>query len=453
MTRTVVLFPGQGGYAPGIFAYLHREHPSIAATLGRVEQVAEVPSQRVIRITDLLLDPDAPGPRELATTDPGRLHLAIFGTEIVIFQLLTQEYGIQPDLVMGHSFGEIAALTAAGAYPLDDGIRMVCLRDRALQEAPPPPGGMLAVSAGSRRADALIAAVDDWNTVIATYNSPEQVVVSGSTRGLEAVATVAAALGLRATRLDVSYPFHNRLLAQAAHIFRRGIGDIRPQPLRHRLYSPLLGKYADDLGRPSADATRLLSCHLTSPVRFADAVRAVHADGCRIFIECGPGAVLTGLAAATVPGITALAPLRERADAEGFAASLTAREPVPTATVAAGEAAATTTEAVTTPPGPGTDPVLAADLRATGLFDRLRRLYAETVGYPANVFEPSLDLEADLGIDSLTQTALLSKAIESEGLPEPPTGVRIADHPTLESVAELIGGLATESGRAHQERL
>lgn len=284
---------------------------------------------------------------------------------------------------------------------------------------------MTAVGCGYRRACGLLAAVDDWNTVAAADNSPEQVVVSGPLGGLDAVRGVAMALGLRATRLPVPYPFHNPMLAGAAEVFTRSAQCVRSKPLARRVYSPLLGRYLEG---SLDDAAEFLAGHLTRPIGFLAAVRAAHADGYRTFVECGPRALLTSLVTACVPGVVAISPLRRRVDASGFRAAL-------------GEASSPD-GAVSVPAQRVELPSAAATTSREGILARLQTLYAESVGYPAEVLEPHLDLEADLGLDSITQTELLARALEMHGSHVPRESVSVARYATLGSIADLINGSA-----------
>jgi [acyl-carrier-protein] S-malonyltransferase len=417
MSRTVVLFPGQGGYLPGALADLARDHRSVAQTLADVDAASEGAA-----IASLLRDLGAPGLEELASTDPARLHLAVLAAGLAVFRLLTGEYGVSPDLLIGHSLGEITALAAAGVYGLEDAVRIVRLRDEAFAQAPPREGGMVAVSCGYRRARGLLSAVDDWNTVAAADNSPGQVAVSGPSAGLETVRAVAAAVGLRATRLPVPYPFHNHMLAEAAESFARSTLFLRPKPLAVRVYSPLLGRYLEE---PQEEVAELLAGHLIRPIGFLTGVRAAHADGYRVFVECGPRALLTGFVTASVPEVVTVSPLRRRADAAGFSAALA-------------ESLATMDSPAEGSARRAEPPSASARQPREEILARLRVMYADAVGYPAEVFEPHLDLEADLGVDSIIQTELLARALKEHGSDAPPGSVSVARYATLESIADLL---------------
>ncbi|MFK0291868.1 acyltransferase domain-containing protein [Streptomyces sp. NPDC090442] len=432
--RTAFLFPGQGGYLPGVFLHLISSHRTIRDTLDEIDALAAERSRSPV--AELLTDKDAPPLQELVETEPARLHLAIFAAGMATFRLLTEEYGVGCDMVAGHSFGEITALTAAGVYRLREGAEIVCLRDDAFAECPPPPGGLLALNTGHRRAAHILGAVDAWDVVIAADNSPEQVVVSGPLAALGRVGSIAETLGLRATHLRAPYPFHHPLLAPAAERFAKGVADIPRRTPRVKVFSPLLAREVST----GDDATEVVVGHLTRPVRFSDSVRALRGYDVRRFVEAGPRTTLTDLVVQTVPAVETLAPLRRRTDSQALrTALLPPGSEVPPAPEATGVPA--TSEPVPAPhpdpPPPGSD----SGPSAAQVLEELREMYAEAVGYPVEVFEPGVELEADLGIDSIQQTELFAQIITRHGLAVDRSALRITNYSTLESVAELVVSL------------
>jgi [acyl-carrier-protein] S-malonyltransferase len=313
--RLAFLFPGQGSYVPGLFGKLADRCPVVTDTLsavdGAVARLGHGP------VSPALLSSGAPTLQQLADSQPTTLHLAIFAASVVTFRLLT-ECGVRPDVLLGHSFGDLIALTVSGAWSLDDGIRLVVLGDEALRGPATPRGGMVALDCGARRAGDLLAAVGERHLGVAADNSPDQVVVSGPHAELARLGRVAAAFGVSATRLRVPHPFHNRILAGTAKKFTTEVAAIRRRPPRLRVYSSILGRYVTG----TADVDRIVTGHLTTPVRFLDAVRRVNADGVGEFVECGPKGTLTRLVSGTLPGVGVTAPLRRRTDWETWSADL-----------------------------------------------------------------------------------------------------------------------------------
>ncbi|HEY8984294.1 MAG TPA: acyltransferase domain-containing protein [Streptomyces sp.] len=417
MPRRVVLFPGQGAYIPGALAALAETEPSVGEVLAEVDRAAV----RLGRapVSRLLLDTRAPTLGELVTGAPQDLHLAILASEIALFRLLTERFGVEPDVLLGHSFGELVALVAAGVHDLEHGVALVAARDDAFAACPPAAGGMVALEVSAARAGHLLAALAEGEVCLAADNGPRQCVVSGPAEPLERVRKAAEAVGIPATSLRVPYAFHSHGLAGVAHAFADRVRELTPRPARYRLYSAILGRYVDD-GSQAA----LVSAHLVRPTRFADAVRALHAEGVEEFVECGPKGVLSDLVTSVSPGVRAVAPLRRRVDAGEFAAALGAEE--------------STTVLDTPPPGTGN----AHD----ELVRSLRELYAQALGYPPEVLTGDADLEADLGVDSIKQVELFSQALERHGRRQPPDGHRLTNHTTLDALAELLLGLPAAAG-------
>ncbi|QNP68166.1 acyltransferase domain-containing protein [Streptomyces roseirectus] len=479
MPRCVVLFPGQGAYVPGALGALAETESVVGEVLAEVDRAAAGLGRDPV--SRLLLDTRAPTLGELVEGAPQDLHLAIFASEAALFRLLTERLGVRPDVLLGHSFGELVALVAAGVHGLADGVALVAARDEAFAACPPRAGGMVALEVSAVRAAHLVAALAESEVCVAADNGPRQSVVSGPKGALGRVRKAAEAVGIGATELRVPYAFHSHGLAGVAHDFAARAGRLVPRPARHLLYSAILGRYVD--GGP-ADHAALASAHLVRPTRFADAVRVLHAEGADVFVECGAKGVLTDLVTSIAPGVRAVAPLRRRVGGEEFAEAVRRavgaedvagvrsgagaenvarlrsgpgardvvaawREPVvdgaaarrgPAAPGGAREwPAHTPRPAPETPPRPVDrtphSPALPTHPELVGV---LRDLYAQALGYPPDVLTPDADLEADLGVDSIKQVELFSQALDRYGRALPPDGHRLTSHTTLDALAELL---------------
>ncbi len=477
--RTAFLFPGQGSYLPGLFDKLVDHYPVIDEVLTTVDEVAAGLGRA--SVSPMLLDTDSPTLQELVDTDPPALHLTIFAASVTAFRLLAEEGGVRPDVLLGHSFGELTALTAAGALDLADGAYLVAQRDESLWRSTAPRGGLVAVNCGARRARDLLGALDEWQLSVAADNGPDQVVISGPDEALSRLQEASGALGLTATRLRIPYPFHNRLMLDAADDFAARTAEVPKRVPRLPVYSSILGRYVDDV----ADVEQAIRGHLVMPVRFLDAIRAVHADGVRGFVESGPKGVLVDLVSRIVPDVVTAAPLRQRADRRALLVGVAdflggdkgRREPARADAVSAPasksqrpdaahgriggaggrrqeerlaarrEQVPVTAPAPTHPERPPT--AVAGHRRAPGagldreeVLDAVRRLYADMVGYPSDVFESGTDLEADLGIDSIKQTEAFARICDHFGVPESVADVRLTDYPTVDAIADLVVELA-----------
>ncbi|GAA3688265.1 hypothetical protein GCM10022267_88760 [Lentzea roselyniae] len=415
----VFLFPGQGAYLPGAFRHL-AEEPIITELLSEVDEVAT--SLGAAPVTTLLMREDAPSLDDLLSRSPAQLHVAIFAAELALYRLLTRRHGIQPDVLLGHSFGELTALTAAGVFDLRQGLRLVIARDAAFADCPPEPGAMVALGTSADRARHVIGAVGRWDLCLAADNGPQQTVVSGPEEDLGQLMRVAETLGITARRLSVPYSFHNPGLAGVAERFIERIRELTPRVPVRRVHSAVLSRDVCD----STDVAALVAAHLVRPTYFLGAVRALRAEGVEIFLECGPRGTLSDLIAGFLPDTTVIAPLRRRVTGPDLDRLL---EPVPHHQASIPDQRGTTTVAEPAPVRGREE-----------LISDLRTIYAETLGYPVEMLTADADLEADLGIDSITQTELFAKAVtaSSRSLPADDSDVRPTSFTTLRALSDFL---------------
>ncbi len=199
---------------------------------------------------------------------------------------------LQPVALAGHSLGEITALAAAGAVSPEDGLRLVALRGRLMEQAAQATdGGMMAVRGSRAEIEPLTR---DSGVAVANDNSPRQVVLAGATADLEALE------GVRGKRLPVAGAFHSALMAPAVE----GLRTV----LRETTFSePAVPVLSCVTAAPFGDVRHELAAALTSPVRWVDVLGELHRRGVRRFVETGPGSVLTGLVRRTLDDAEALA--------------------------------------------------------------------------------------------------------------------------------------------------
>ncbi|MEV4430466.1 acyltransferase domain-containing protein, partial [Streptomyces sp. NPDC049602] len=408
--ETVFLLPGQGGYTPGLFA--DDGSPEVREVLDTADRIAAEFGRD--GVSHLLTRPDAPSAADLVRADSFALQLAVFTAAVGSFRIAERQD--TPDVVVGHSMGEIAALTVAGAFSPADGARLVCHRSEALLAHCPADGGMVALELPAARAAHLVGAVADRGLAVAVSNAPRQTVVSGPDEAVGVVARLAGAMGVQATRLNAPFPFHSPMLGVAAHAFGEAITGIRQHPLRRAVYSPVAGGYLQD----DTDLKALLVRQLTAPVQFMAAVRELHADGARRFVECGR-AGLSGLVRRSVPEVDTTRTARTRG-------AETAAAPTPA-------------ESAPAVPVPVPAPATASRPSVAEVLDELRELYASALGYPVEVITGDADLEADLGIDSLKRAEMLGKVSAHFGLGESAVDGRFVAQPTLADLADLIASV------------
>ncbi|MFM1920233.1 MAG: S-malonyltransferase [Candidatus Hydrogenedentota bacterium] len=284
------LFPGQGSQKPGMGADFYESCPAARETL----DVAA--SQMPEGFLDTLFHGEADAVNDTRFAQP-----ALLAVEVAITRVL-RERGLSPSACAGHSLGEIPALVACGTLAYEDALPLVRERARLMSENVPA-GGMAAVM--GIEPDAIAAALPE-GVNIANYNSPAQIIISGSAEALEAAATALKEAGAkRVMPLKVSGPFHSPYMRPAAEAFAACLSSIALQAPSCRFISSVSGQPESDPERIRA----LLAEQLTSPVRWMDVMRHIDMP----CIEIGPGGVLAGLAK-RIEGAPAVTPLATTGD-------------------------------------------------------------------------------------------------------------------------------------------
>lgn len=201
-------------------------------------------------------------------------------------------YGLQPDFVAGHSYGEYVALCAAGAIGTDTLFELSELRGRiAAEAARTSPGAMAAVDADGARVAALITQ-HGLGISVANLNAPDQTVIAGSTEAIEAAARVLCKASMRVKQLPVTAAFHCPLMGAARDSLAAQLTTIEFDRPRVPVFS---NTTAGPYPQAAAEVRALLARHLCEPVRFVEEIDHLYAAGARVFIETGPGLVLSGM--------------------------------------------------------------------------------------------------------------------------------------------------------------
>ena len=213
------------------------------------------------------------------------------GAACVAMLGLLRKLGCEPDVVAGHSYGELVALHAAGVLSAPALAELSQARGRFMREAGQGvAGSMAALLAGPDDVERLIREVPGVQA--ANWNGPKQTVIAGPTAAVKQALDLAAARGIQGRILPVSSAFHTPMVAPAREPLALLAGRLLVQSPDRPVYSNL------DASPHPADLAAIagrLGDHLAGPVRFADMIEAMHRDGARVFVEVGPGSILTPL--------------------------------------------------------------------------------------------------------------------------------------------------------------
>ena len=292
----VLLFPGQGSQKPGMGKDLAERYASARETFERVDDAVGVPLSRLC----------FEGPaEELTLTHNAQPALLAHGA--ALWSIIRPHLNGHVRAAAGHSLGEFSAYVAANALSVEDGARLVRRRGELMLEAGTRrPGAMAAVLGVLNQPieDVCRAASDAGEVVPANYNAPEQVVVSGEVSGVDrAIDLVKAAGAKRAVKLNVSGAFHSPLMEFAREGLKTALDDAD-------LSDPRFPVFSNVTERPcttAADATDTLLRQLTSPVRWTGLVRNLaQRHPAALFVELGPGNVLTGLVKRIAPELNTM---------------------------------------------------------------------------------------------------------------------------------------------------
>jgi acyl transferase domain-containing protein/NAD(P)H-dependent flavin oxidoreductase YrpB (nitropropane dioxygenase family)/acyl carrier protein len=303
--KVAFLFPGQGSQYPDMLAQAAMAFPEVRLVLDRAERVLagdlDKPLGKFIYPpSPFTPEQEAHNRRELQRTEVAQPAVGAAGLGMT---RLLAALGVEADLLAGHSYGEYAALAAAGALSEDALIRLSLRRGRAIKDAAADAaGGMVAADAGPDRVEPVLKGVAGvW---VANHNSPTQTVLAGTDDGLTLAAEKLQAAGIRAQRIPVACGFHSPLIAGAKEPLAAALAEAG-------FTAPTKPVFSNTSAAPHpADGEAIaaqLAEHLVSPVRFADELRAMYEAGARVFVEVGPGSVLTGLAGQTLSGLPHLA--------------------------------------------------------------------------------------------------------------------------------------------------
>jgi acyl transferase domain-containing protein len=475
------LFSGLGALRPGIGAALYRRHPVFARELDACDEALTPLAGRPVKAMVL---------GTCGTQDAEALGLARYGQPVQFafeyaLARLWMSWGVRPTSVAGHSMGEVAAAAVAGLFSLADAAKLITARAR-LMESVRAPGCMVSVGAGADAVAPLLAGYPD--VAVAAINAPQQCVISGGVGSIAAVTAELTARDMDFKRLAASQASHSPLMAEVTAQLREALDGIRFTEPAITIVSAVSGQVAR-LNEIGAD---YWVRHITEPVNFMAAMRALDRRGKHLFIEIGPFTTLTPLAKRCLPGSRHiwLASVRPSdrdgtitldAVAKAYAAGQpiswpdfhqgrdgrktglptyafdrrsyrlpagpAARTPAdpagPAARTPVGPAARTPADPAPADPAPA-DPAPDDGGRTTAITELIRRKIAAVLEFP-DLADVGADVEfTDMGMDSLLAVKLRKELCASLSISFPTP--EIFSNPTPRALAQFLDGRLEKVG-------
>ena len=294
--QVAFLYTGQGSQYVNMLDTLRHTEPIVANTFAEADAVMTPILSKPL--TDYIFidsdDPEAVTASEFDLMQTEITQPAVLAVDIALTRLMAA-YGVEPNMVMGHSLGEYGALVAAGSLPFDEALMAVAGRGREMASVVVEDRGLMAaVFAPLEEIEAVVESVDGY-VVIANVNSHHQAVIGGATPAVETAMEQLVEAGHQVIQLPVSHAFHTEIVAPAS-------GPLKAVLARLDLRSPSIPVIANITGdfyprgpQVETEMIEILGKQIASPVQFVKGLERLYRAGARVFVEMGPKKALHGL--------------------------------------------------------------------------------------------------------------------------------------------------------------
>ena len=385
-----LMFPGQGSAFPGMFANFYHGSERFSHYFSQADAFAE--QMGLAKPSRYILEADSLSDQER----PLIQNLCLYTCEVALADLMCQK--IQPDVLTAHSFGEFAALVAAGIVSFDYMLAFVYFRELC---SPPPLslGQMIAVKADESTLSRLLI---DHEVFVSNINSPTQTVISVTPEAQADVVVTLRNAGLGYQLLTVSQPYHSPLMQDVSDQLKRYVEQKPPQclPAQTALWSSVLGRMCPKGRDVAADVRDILINQVTAPMDFEQQMRGLYQHGMRFFYEMGPGDLCRSFARQSIP---------QNACYFGSVEDFYAFElPVKTARVAHGK-----------------------------LVSLLNKVVRKVTGYEIHDIKMEDRFAEDLGIDSIKKTEIVFRLLDEAKISRE-ENVQIAQFEKLADVVDFL---------------
>jgi acyl transferase domain-containing protein/NAD(P)H-dependent flavin oxidoreductase YrpB (nitropropane dioxygenase family)/NADP-dependent 3-hydroxy acid dehydrogenase YdfG len=313
--QVAFLFPGQGSQRPGMLADVFVAFPELRDLVG-----SDGGEKWLTQLFPPAAFTDADRATQKAAITDTRVAQPVLGIAGLAMARLLARFGVQPAMAGGHSYGELVALASAGALPEGELLALSEARANAILDATRgAPGTMAAVSAGPEAVREALAELE--GVTIANHNAPDQTVIAGSEAAVASAIEALLARSIAARKIAVACAFHSPIVAEGAEAFAQRLEGVAFTPPRIPVYS---NSTADCYPSDGASVRARLARQIATPVRFVEMIEAMYAAGARVFVEAGPGTVLSDLVARILKGRPHVTIRCDRSGVQGVEAFLSA---------------------------------------------------------------------------------------------------------------------------------